>query len=302
MPWKDYFLALRPWSLSASLIPVALGAVLSYRCHDEFHLLLCLATVGSVLAVHSAGNLVNTFYDFQKGVDTAEGGADDRTLVERRLEPENVVSLGMYLYGCGMACLGCIIALSEAKSELVALLFFCGLSGSFLYTGGIGFKYYALGDLIVLVAFGPLAVVFSFTVQAGHILLAPLVLAIPMALHMEAALHSNNARDIDTDRRAGVVTLAIVLGSQGSYFLYVFLLLFPYLIYMIWGLQYSAPLALPLLTMPFSFQLERDFRDRKLLHTPKSTAKLNAVAGCLFVCGCLLARDIPFLHCPSSHN
>ena len=298
MPWKDYFLALRPWSLSASLIPVALGAVLSYRCHQEFHLFLCLATVGSVLAVHSAGNLVNTFYDFEKGVD--KHGADDRTLVERRLQPQDVVSLGMYLYGCGMVCLGCVIALTRAKSELVALLFFCGLSGSFLYTGGVGLKYYALGDLIVLVAFGPLAVVFSFTVQAGHLLLAPLVLALPMALHVEAALHSNNARDIEADRRAGVVTLAIVLGRQRSYFLYVSLLLLPYLVYMVWGLQYSGPLALPLLTLPFSFQLERDFRDGRLRHTPKATAKLNAAAGCLFVCGCLLAGDIPFLECTST--
>jgi 1,4-dihydroxy-2-naphthoate octaprenyltransferase len=300
MALKDYVLALRPWSLSASLIPVTLGAVLSYKCHENFHPVLYLVTVGSVLAVHGAGNAVNTFYDFEKGVDTQQ--SDDRTLVDHRLKPGDVVSLGMYLYLLAMLCLWLVIWLSTAKAQIIALLFFCGLSGSFMYTGGIGLKYYALGDFIIIVAFGPLAVLFSFTVQAGHIHLTPLVLAVPLALHTEAALHCNNARDLVTDKRVGVVTLAILCGKQGSYFLYVFFLLFPYLVYFLWGMWYSGWLGLPCLTIFFSFHLERQFREGKLRHLPKETAKLNTISAILFVCGCVMSKStsIPFLQCYNS--
>jgi 1,4-dihydroxy-2-naphthoate octaprenyltransferase len=281
MALKDYVLALRPWSLSASLIPVTLGAVLSYKCHENFHPVLYLVTVGSVLAVHGAGNAVNTFYDFEKGVDTQQ--SDDRTLVDHRLKPGDVVSLGMYLYLLAMLCLWLVIWLSTAKAQIIALLFFCGLSGSFMYTGGIGLKYYALGDFIIIVAFGPLAVLFSFTVQAGHIHLTPLVLAVPLALHTEAALHCNNARDLVTDKRVGVVTLAI-------------------LVYFLWGMWYSGWLGLPCLTIFFSFHLERQFREGKLRHLPKETAKLNTISAILFVCGCVMSKStsIPFLQCYNS--
>jgi 1,4-dihydroxy-2-naphthoate octaprenyltransferase len=37
--------------------------------------------LGLTVSVHFAGNLVNTYYDFKKGIDT-KSTADDRTLVD----------------------------------------------------------------------------------------------------------------------------------------------------------------------------------------------------------------------------
>ncbi|XP_023047747.1 ubiA prenyltransferase domain-containing protein 1 isoform X2 [Piliocolobus tephrosceles] len=129
----SYVLALRPWSFSASLTPVALGSALAYRSHGVLDPRLLVGCAVAVLAVHGAGNLVNTYYDFSKGIDHKK--SDDRTLVDRILEPQDVVRFGVFLYTLGCVCAACLYCLSPLKLEHLALIYFGGLSGSFLYTG-----------------------------------------------------------------------------------------------------------------------------------------------------------------------
>lgn len=130
----SYVLALRPWSFSASLTPVALGSALAYRSQGVLDPRLLLGCAVAVLAVHGAGNLVNTYYDFSKGIDHKK--SDDRTLVDRILEPQDVVRFGVFLYTLGCVCAAYLYYLSTLKLEHLALIYFGGLSGSFLYTGG----------------------------------------------------------------------------------------------------------------------------------------------------------------------
>ncbi|XP_006885818.1 PREDICTED: ubiA prenyltransferase domain-containing protein 1 [Elephantulus edwardii] len=283
----SYVLALRPWSFSASLTPVALGSALAYRSQGTLDPRLLLGCAVAVLAVHGAGNLVNTYYDFSKGIDHKK--SDDRTLVDRILEPQDVVWFGVFLYTLGCVCAACLYYLSSLKLEHLALIYFGGLSSSFLYTGGIGFKYVALGDLIILITFGPLAVMFAYAVQVGSLAVFPLVYAIPLALSTEAILHSNNTRDIDSDREAGIVTLAILIGPTLSYVLYTMLLFLPYLIFTILATHCSISLALPLLTIPMAFSLERQFRSQAFNKLPQKTAKLNLLLGLFYVFGIILA-------------
>lgn len=129
-----YVLALRPWSFSASLTPVALGSALAYRAEGALDPGLLLGSAVTVLAVHGAGNLVNTYYDFSKGIDHKK--SDDRTLVDQILEPQDVVRFGVFLYTVGCICAAGLYAVSTLKLEHLALIYFGGLSSSFLYTGG----------------------------------------------------------------------------------------------------------------------------------------------------------------------
>ena len=296
------YTALRPWTFSASLTPVILGAALSYKSCGQVQFTLLLVTVATVLAVNGAGNLVNTYFDSMRtigsrGVRDHHGRNEERTLtVPGPHEQTHIVNFAAYLYGSGMACLWLLIWLSSARSEHLAALFFGGLSSSFIYTGGIGLKYYILGDVLVILTFGPLSVLFSFVVQCGKLLFSPLILALPLALSTEAIIHSKHAREAGQDKRAGVISLAILLGKQGSYFLFTLLLFVPYLMFVLWGTRYSLPLALPVVTVPYAFYLERTFREQGPIRSISiGTAKLNFAVSLLFVIGCLFARDIPFL-------
>lgn len=129
-----YVLALRPWSFSASLTPVALGSALAYKLDGSVDLVILLVCAVAVLVVHGAGNLVNTYYDFSKGIDHKK--SDDRTLVDEILAPQDVVMFGALLYSLGCLCATLLYFLSTLRLEHLALIYFGGLSSSFLYTGG----------------------------------------------------------------------------------------------------------------------------------------------------------------------
>ncbi|XP_068094865.1 ubiA prenyltransferase domain-containing protein 1 [Hyperolius riggenbachi] len=283
----SYVLALRPWSFSASLTPVVLGTALAYRAEGTVDFVVFLACAVAVVAVHGAGNLVNTYYDFTKGIDHKK--SDDRTLVDRILEPQDVVRFGVVLYTVGCFSAACMYFLSKLKLEHLALIYFGGLSGSFLYTGGIGFKYVALGDLVILITFGPLAVMFAHAVQVGYLSLTPLLYAVPLALSTEAILHSNNTRDMESDKQAGIVTMAILIGPTLSYILYNLLVFLPYVLFCILATRYTISMALPLLTVPMAFSLERQFRSQNFNKICQKTAKLNLFVGLFYVFGILLS-------------
>lgn len=285
--FRQCIAALRPWSFSSSLIPVSLGSVLSYKIESNFSLFIFLCTCFTALSVHSAGNLVNTYFDFKKGVDNKK--SDDRTLVDAILTPNNIATLGGLFYIFGCICFGILCLTSMAEVEHLALIYFGGLSSSFLYTGGLGLKYIALGDIIIFLTFGPLTVLFAYLSQCGRLSMATLIYAIPLALNTEAILHTNNARDAETDKAAGIITVAIYLGETGSYILLCFLLFIPHIVLMLCVIHKSIYFILPVLTCYSVFRVEKDFRAKKMFKLPQKLAVYNLKFGILYIIACFLS-------------
>ncbi|XP_037068247.1 ubiA prenyltransferase domain-containing protein 1 homolog [Pollicipes pollicipes] len=295
MKLSSYVLALRPWSFSASLMPVLLGCALAYKVAGELHVFAVFLTAVTAIAVHAAGNVVNTFYDFVKGVDVSR--SDDRVLVDHLLTKDEIATLGVLLYLVGCLGFSLLSIVSSARMEHLAFVFFGGLSSSFLYTGGPGLKYVGLGDILILIIFGPISVLFSFLAQTGYVQWPAMLYAVPLALNTEAILHSNNTRDLQVDKQAGIVSLAITIGYTASRVLYAVLLFTPYVLCIVHGVHYSTWLLLPCVTMPTAFKIEREFRTVSMQDTPNSTAKLNAYLGLCLVVAILMsdARTLPYL-------
>lgn len=289
---QHYIVALRPWSFTASITPVALGSMLAYKTHEEFSILVFILVCICALCVHAAGNLVNTYFDFIRGIDTKH--SDDRTLVDSILKPDDVASLGGFFYILG--CIGFFLlsTVSPARMEHLALLYFGGLSSSFLYTGGLGLKYIALGDILIFITFGPLTVAFAFLSQTGALSLVPMMYALPIALNTEAILHSNNTRDMVTDNKAGIVTLAIILGKTGSYILFIVLVFTPYIIFSLMGVHFSLWMFLPTLSIFYAFKQDKLFRRGHHAKIPQSLAFLNLVMGVLYIIACMLSPKYAF--------
>ncbi|XP_014216822.1 ubiA prenyltransferase domain-containing protein 1 homolog [Copidosoma floridanum] len=301
MKLSTYLFAIRPWSLSASLIPAMLGSALAHKLIGLAGIswIILVLTLFIITCVHGAGNVVNTYFDYIKGVDSRK--SNDRILVDQLLSTDELVSLGAWLYAAG--CLGFVLlaGVSPAKMEHLALVYFGGLSSSFLYTGGIGFKYIALGDVVILIIFGPISVLFAFMAQTGYIEWNTIYYAIPLALNTEAILHSNNTKNLDSDKKAGIVTLAILIGQTASHVLYAFLLFTPYVTLVVLALRYSNWFLLPLVTLPKAFKIEMSFRNpRTIQEVPKKTASLNLYLGVLYIVACLLIDKLPYLQVVSN--
>lgn len=206
-----------------------------------------------------------------------------------------MVLLGTVFYLGGCISFILLTMLSPAKMEHLALVYFGGLSSSFLYTGGIGLKYIALGDVLILILFGPISVLFALMAQTGYVEWATMFYAIPLALNTEAILHSNNTRDLEADKKAGIVTLAILVGHTASHVLYAFLLFTPYIMFVVMSLKYSRWFMLPLVTLPSAFKIEKQFRSRDIQSIPRRTAKLNLFFGILYVMTCSAASELPYI-------
>jgi 1,4-dihydroxy-2-naphthoate octaprenyltransferase len=95
---------------------------------------------------------------------------------------------------------------------------------AWFYTGGARpYGYMALGEVMVFVFFGLVAVLGTTYVQTEGFELAALYAGVGIGALACAILVVNNLRDIPTDRVAGKRTLAVVLGDERTRYLYVLL-------------------------------------------------------------------------------
>lgn len=72
-------------------MPTTLGAAIAYRTNNglhDFSFIIFILNVFTVITVHCAGNVVNTYFDYVKGIDNRK--SDDRTLVDHILRKDEV--------------------------------------------------------------------------------------------------------------------------------------------------------------------------------------------------------------------
>jgi 1,4-dihydroxy-2-naphthoate octaprenyltransferase len=248
------------------------------------------------LLFHAATNVLNDYFDFERGVDQSypfEGSSG--VLTRGLLSPREVFAGGCALFGLGVT-LGMILVYVRGLPMLA--LGTIGLIGGYLYSGGPkGYKYLALGDVFVFVLMGPLMVFGSyFALTANYGSGVALWASLPVGALVAAILVANNHRDATHDAAVGVKTLATMLGFKASKVEYCLLVLSAYLgvILMVlvgilssWSLLVfiTVPLALANLR---TIQESRKGREEQLAKIVLRTAQLHLLFGSLLVLGVIL--------------
>ena len=278
--------ATRFFSVPASIVPILLGTTLAVRgyggvSHGTFHALaFCLVLLGGVLA-HLGANVLNDYFDFVNGVDTKpEHGSG--VLTSRLMTAQQVLAFGLLLLG-GAAVCG--LLLLRSHSSVVLPLAFAGLACAVLYPAFL--KKYALGDLLIILAFGLGLTLGAYGVQTGPLrpsqwLLVSLY-AVPISLLVDAILHANNLRDAPDDRAAHVRTLATLLSPHAGQLLQQVLLFGP-LVFIVAGVltRFLPVWSLgTLLSLPFFIKAYRT-------GSVPGTAQTHLIFGLLYVASLLL--------------
>lgn len=277
---RSALLAARPWSFTVTLVSVALGATLSYRLDGRCDVAVLALTLLVTIPVHAAGNLLNTYYDFVRGCDGH--GSSDLTLVKGRLLPAHVFNLAVGCLAVSAGALALLARCSALPLSAQLAIYALGVVGAVTYTGGPGFKYNALGDVLIVLTFGPVLVLFAFAAQAGSVGAAPLLLTVPPTVLVEAVLHGNNLRDMREDARSGTRTLALLLGRRGAELFFALLVLAPFGMALCQALAVSAVRAAPLLSLPLAAQLLGVAHSGALAELPRQTAGLQFAYGALY--------------------
>jgi 1,4-dihydroxy-2-naphthoate polyprenyltransferase len=288
----EWFRLARPFSLTASAVPVLLGTALALG-DGAFAWGPFLAMLFGSILIQAATNMFNEFYDEQRGLDEAGTVGIAGTIVQGRMRARAVLLgalfcytvalfLGIYLVAVGgwsILVLGCLSAL-----------------GGYLYSAGPRpIAYTPASEVAVFLFMGVLIVVIAYAVQnPGSFPLRVPLAALPIGGPVAAILLANNIRDMGSDRRGGRRTLPIVLGREVGVLIYRLLLLEAYLAAAALMAFRVVPLECALVFLSVSAAL-RLWRDIAVTTTPerldpvvKRTAGLHLAFGLLYTAGVLL--------------
>lgn len=220
--FKDWLIATRPWSFTASALSVVVVLVYLEWLTGAVNWTNGVLAIVGIILFHAAGNTWSDYFDFRSGVDTVEGAISVDTLKGGLFRPEQIRNLSL-----GLLVPGIIIGLW--------LLFTTGWTLLWIGLGGVictlfypHLKYRALGDLVIVLAYGLLPALGTSWVAVGEIDWRVLWAALPVALLVDSILHANNTRDAKTDRKADIRTMAMGMGVRASAILYVLEQLFPF--------------------------------------------------------------------------
>ncbi len=219
---KILFLTARPKTLGASIAPVLMGTALAIRS-GEFHFLSAISALIGAMFIQILTNYANDYFDFFKGADK-----------ENRLGPVRATSAGWLTPKQMRICLIVLVILSLIPGAYliyrggipILIIGVVSLVLAFAYTAGpLPLAYLGLGDIFVLIFFGPVAVLGTYYVQSLQVSLEGLLAGISAGCFSVAILTVNNYRDIDNDRNAGKRTLAVRFGKRFAEVEYGFALL-----------------------------------------------------------------------------
>ncbi|AKU70259.1 1,4-dihydroxy-2-naphthoate octaprenyltransferase [Prevotella fusca] len=226
-----WILAARPKTLTGAMVPVMIGAAWAWKISggENFRIVPAILCFLFAFLMQIDSNFINDYFDCVKG-------NDDHTT---RLGPKRACSEGwitlpaMRIGLVFTSLLACLVGLP--------LIFFGGwkmiLVGvvcvvfAFLYT--TYFSYLGLGDLLVLVFFGIVPVVFTtYVILPDHsqaLCLKVIMSGVICGLVIDTLLVVNNYRDRDNDKRDGKITLIVRIGEEEAEKLYTALGLMSYL-------------------------------------------------------------------------
>lgn len=208
------------------IIPVTLGAVLAWYQGHSFHWIGFLLCLVGVWFAHLGANAANDCFDDVSGVDR----------IAHELIPENrgstvcgseIITKGLMTRRQGFIATAVFFLLAAVCGAvlfvdhgwpIVWLAVFGFVLGVFYCAAPIKFGYIGrgLGELGILVAFGPLPVLGSYYVQTGSLASSALIASLVPGLFTVSVLYNHHFSHASADRRVGKVSPVVVLGMRGA--------------------------------------------------------------------------------------
>ena len=219
---KEWIIAVRPWSTPASAMPIITTLAFLFWKGAEINWRYGVWALAGMILFHYAGNVWSDWFDFRKKVD-ADDTFGAKTLTTGMFQPKEILGLATGLLVTAVLC-----GLGLAYMTGLPLLWI-GLAGAVCTVLYPLLKYNALGDLDILLTFAFLPTIGTSYAATGTIDWNVLLIALPVGLITDGILHCNNTRDIATDKRAGINTMAMWLGTKAAARLYAFEMVFPYI-------------------------------------------------------------------------
>ncbi len=219
---SKWLLATRAQVLSMTIFSALIGGLLAQPGSKRQWFLLLLCAAGVTLA-HCANNMLNDYFDYKAGLDTPDyarvqygphpivsGLMSERTL----LRAVAVVMALDVLIGAGLTV---AVQIWWGNGYWVPVLAAAGLLISIFYTAEpVRLKRIALGELAVLIVWGPLMTGGTYFVVTGTLPWWVLLASLPYALIVTTVLMGKHLDKREMDERRRIRTVPVLLGDRGG--------------------------------------------------------------------------------------
>ncbi|UCH11098.1 MAG: prenyltransferase [Fidelibacterota bacterium] len=304
-----WLLSIRPCVFRMTIFSGAIGGLLAAATTTGAHWgYFALALFGLVLA-HAANNMINDYFDWRQGVDT-----EGYVRAEYTFHP--------ILSGAVSArqLLGAILLVNVIDAAIMIyltiqvgwpVLLFAGLGlfiSVFYVAPPLRLKHHGLGELGVLIVWGPLMTAGTYYVTAGAIPTWVILASIPYALVVTTVLIGKHIDKLAADREKGIRTLPVIMGEKASLWLNQFLMAVFYalILAMVFMGVTGAWVLLALLALPRLVKVLRIYNQPKPSEKPANAPTWplwfvswafyhNKLAGGLFVLGLVLNLVVPLV-------
>lgn len=285
--WRSVWLATRPKTLSASLVPVLVGTLFAYEFHGKWSPLVFTLSLLGALFIQIGTNFFNDAIDFIKGADGETRLGEARATQSGWLTSQVVHRLG---FGFFLLALLCGIPLVYIGGWPIVIIGLLSLLMGYLYTGGpFPLAYVGLGDLFVLIFFGWIAVGGTVYLNSGVFDLPTFILGTQVGLLGTVLISVNNIRDQREDETVGKKTFAVRLGRFSKWEVPTLFALFLtanfYWAFMGWWLVFALNLSLLLPMYRLSMDVLRTPPSRVYNQFLARSSMIHILFGALFCVG-----------------
>lgn len=200
--------------LLASIIAVSVGLAINWRQNSTVDPLDAVLTFAGVMALHASVDLLNDYWDYKRGIDTAtkrtkmSGGTG--VLPEGLLKPSSV-----YRAGIGFLILGSVIGFYFVLTDgiIIAVILSFAILSIYFYSTKIVDS--GLAEFFVAVK-GTMIVLGTFFIQSNQITLESILGGIVIGVLSSLVLFIASFPDHDADKSKGRKTLVITIGKKNA--------------------------------------------------------------------------------------
>jgi 1,4-dihydroxy-2-naphthoate polyprenyltransferase len=215
-------------SRSAVFIMTALsctiGGILAYGYTGNFNITNFVVCLFGLVFAHAANNLVNDLIDFRRGIDNDNYY---RTLYGPQVIGGGYLSMSAFnRYIIITLLLASLCGLFLVLRTDIITLYLMAAGALFLFFYTWPLKYIGLGELTVVIVWGPLMVGGSYYVTSGGVWNWDVIyISLLYAIGPTSVIFGKHIDKLDKDKDKKVYTLPVLLGEKLSRYITIFVLL-----------------------------------------------------------------------------
>ena len=224
---KAWLAATRPKTFGIALAPVIVGISLALSITGSGHFWIGVLTAFVAVAVQALSNMENDVGYTKRKAERSNRKGLPRATSEGWLSIKQVET-AIWVTGIAVICMSA--ALVAVGGWVIFILGALSVSAAYLYMGGPKpIAYTCLGELMVFIFFGVVAVNGTFYLQTSSVSWVSFVASCACGSIAASVLAVNNWRDLEHDASVQRKTLAVTVGKKRFPCLFLLMVSLPYL-------------------------------------------------------------------------